>query len=104
MTRTNTTNTIDNDNDDDATATAIAHATTVSSNLKHALTALLMKQQTDALSSVLTRLNGEPDDKGWEMIKREPSTLLTLLISEYSKRLQEELIVLGQKEEKEIGD
>ena len=99
-----TANTTTIDNDDVAAADAIVQATTVASNLKRAIKTLIMREQADVLTCVLRRLNGDEDGKNLETVKREPSVLIAMLLEEHSKRLQEELLVLGEEKKENNGD
>lgn len=98
MTSTNTNTTIDND--EAAAAAAIVRAATVGSGLRHAVKVLILKEQADTLRSILRRLDSDEDGKGWETVRREPSVLIAMLLQEHSRRLEEELQFLGEKEEK----
>jgi hypothetical protein len=83
-----------------AVASAIAHATLVSPELKDAVKALIMQEQSLALSSVLRRLNSDEDGRSWDMVKREPTILIVMLIQAYTERLEEELLVRKEGDER----
>jgi hypothetical protein len=87
-----------------AVASAIAHATLVSPELKDAVKALIMQEQSLALSSVLRRLNSDEDGSDWETIRQEPATLIAMLIQAYAQRLEEELLVRSEREGERRGD
>lgn len=55
--------------------------------LKQTVRLLVMAEQTDALTAVLTRLNG--DRKSWEMAQREPVALVAMIIEEQQKRMEQ---------------
>jgi hypothetical protein len=56
-----------------------------SDDLMQTVRFLIMSEQTDALSSVLKRLNG--DKEAWETVQREPVALLAMIIEESQKRM-----------------
>jgi hypothetical protein len=87
-------------NNNDVVANAIAHAAVVTPELKDTVKALIMKEQADTLTSVLIRLNGDEDGKSWETVRREPATLIAMLVQEHAKRLEELLLLLRKEEEK----
>lgn len=94
-TNTNTTTTIDND----VVANAIAHAVVrPRPDLNHEVRALILAEQADALASVLRRLNSDTDGWHLRMVKREPATLLTMLIEEHTKRLEEMLLLRNEEQ------
>lgn len=55
--------------------------------LKQTVRLLVMAENTDALSAVLTRLNG--DKQAWEVAQREPVALIAMIIEEQQKRMAE---------------
>ena len=103
MSSSDTTPTIDNNNNAAVVTTTTAHAVRISQQIKDTVRILIMREQSDALSSVMAVLNGDADGKNWEMVKREPSTLIAMLMEEYSRRLGEQLLIL-RKEKEEKGE
>lgn len=65
-------------------------------DLKHTVRLLVMAEQTDALTAVLTRLNG--DRESWEVAQREPVALIAMIIEEQQKRMAQLQEQLKQKE------
>ena len=70
------------------TATANSHENSdggASDDLMQTVRFLIMSEQTDALTSVLKRLNG--DKQAWETVQREPVALVAMIIEEQQKRM-----------------
>jgi hypothetical protein len=79
-------------------------STVVLPELKDSVKTLLLSEQTEAMAAVLRRLNSGTDDRDWQMIKREPISIIAMLLEAHCKRLEELLLSRKEKEKKEIGD
>jgi hypothetical protein len=73
---------INNDNDNNPQNTAGGDQ-----QLKQTIRLLAMAEQTDVLTAVLQRLNG--DKQSWETVQREPVALVAMIIEEQSNKMTE---------------
>ena len=60
-------------------------------------TGLNIEGAEHALSSVMRRLNDDADGENWERLIVNLGILISMLIQEFAKRLEEELLLLGRR-------
>lgn len=66
--------------------------------LKHTVRLLAIAEQTDVLTAVLTRLDG--DRNAWETVQRQPVALITMILEEQQRRMTELQSKLKKEESK----